>query len=230
MPALGARAWILRGRLKRRLARRRPAPGREDLIRRHAAGRSFADVGCMWRIDGALCFLAEEAGATSVTGIDVMPASERFEAERAQRGSSVRFIQGDLHDPSTVEAAGAHDVVWSSGLLYHAPHPLLTLERLRSLTGELLVLSTETIPELAGVEGGCVFFPGLSAPQRAAHARRGEGTRLGIDSPFDPAEGYGNWFWGISPSALRGMLAATGFDVVEEYGDPFHVTVLAEPR
>ena len=60
-----------------------------------------------------------------------MPASEAFESERAHRGCRMRFIQGDLHDQAVMARVGPHDVVWCSGVIYHAPHPLLTLERLR---------------------------------------------------------------------------------------------------
>ena len=69
----------------------------------------------MWTIHGALCFAAEDAGAASVTGVDVMGTTERFLAERERRNSKVRFVQGDLHEPATIAAVGAHDVVWCSG-------------------------------------------------------------------------------------------------------------------
>ena len=74
-------------------------PPREELIAEHVAGRSFVDVGCMWTIHGALCFAAEDAGAASVTGVDVMAPSPQFVAERERRGSRVRFVRGDLHLP-----------------------------------------------------------------------------------------------------------------------------------
>ena len=47
--------------------------------------------------------------------------------------------------------------------------------------------------------------------------------------PFDPERGYGNWFWGITPSALRAMLDATGFAIAQEHLTPFHATVVAYP-
>ena len=34
-------------------------------------------------VDGAIAFAAEDGGATDVTGLDVMPASDAFEGERA---------------------------------------------------------------------------------------------------------------------------------------------------
>jgi hypothetical protein len=199
-------------RLRARLGSAKPP--REELIARHVGGRSFVDVGCMWTIDGALCFAAEEAGAASVTGVDVMAPTERFEAERRRRDSRVRFVQGDLHDPATVAEIGRHDVVWCSGVLYHAPHPLLTLERLRELTGQTLLLATETIAETPGRRGTCVIAPGRDEHPNA-------------EPPAGPSAGYGPWYWGISPSALRSMLALSGFAVVEEHRTPLHVTVVA---
>jgi hypothetical protein len=190
------------------------APPREELIARHVAGRSFVDVGCMWTIDGALCFAAEDAGAAAVTGVDVMARSERFDAELRRRDSQVRFVQGDLHDPATVAAIGVHDVVWCSGVLYHAPHPLLTLEHLRALTGQTLLLATETVAETPGRRNTCVI-----APDRDEHPN--------AEPPAGPGAGYGPWYWGISPSALRSMLMLSGFAVVEEFRTPFHVTVVA---
>jgi hypothetical protein len=187
---------------------------REELIARHVAGRSFVDVGCMWTVHGALCFAAEDAGAATVTGVDVMAPSLQFAAELQRRDSKVRFVQGDLHDPATVDAVGRHDVVWCSGVLYHAPHPLLTLERLRELTGRTLLLATETVAETPGRRGTCVISPDTAEHPNAEPAR-------------GPDAGYGPWYWGISPSALRTMLTLSGFGVVEEYRTPFHVTVVA---
>jgi hypothetical protein len=190
------------------------SPPREELIARHVAGRSFVDVGCMWSVDGALCFAAEEAGAAAVTGVDLMAPSQRFEAERARRGSQVRFVQGDLHDPATLAEVGSHDVVWCSGVLYHAPHPLLTLERLRGLTDGTLLLATETVPETPGRPGTCIVAPGPREHPNAV-------------PPGGPGAGYAPWYWGIAPSALRTMLELSGFEIVEEHRTPLHATVVA---
>lgn len=229
-----ARAWIAAAWLRRRGARatgRGSDPlAREALIRAHAPGRSWLDVGCMWGVEGGLAFVAEAAGARAVTGVDVMVATAGYAAEHARRGSAVRFVRGDLHDPATLAEAGEHDVVWCSGVLYHAPHPLLTLERLRSVCGERLILSTEALPELPGLPGACVLYPALAGErERRPYAGAPGGRAVGITEPFDPTAGYGNWFWGITPSALRGMLAATGFAIERELGDPFHRTVVARP-
>jgi hypothetical protein len=228
--ALLLRGWIGAARARRRRRSGRPATDPLALLRELAPGRSVVDVGCMWSVDGAYCFAAEEAGATAVTGVDLMPASERFEAQHAERGSAVRFVRGDVHEAAVARAIGEHDLVWCAGVLYHAPSPVLTLQRLRALCRERLVLRTATLPDLPGAPGACVFYPGLDARGRAAVApAAGAGRAIGVTEPFDPGEAYGNWWWGITPSALRGMLEATGFAVDELREEPFLTTAIARP-
>jgi hypothetical protein len=219
------RLKLLAARARRRLAG--PQPDREDVVRRHAAGKTFCDVGCMWKVNGRIAFVAEEAGATSVTGLDVMAATPAFETERAQRSSTVRFVRGDLHDPATVADVGPHEVVWCSGVLYHAPNPMLTLERLRELTTELLILQTMTLPDLPGVKQGLVFYPGVPNPK--LYARWGEQAARSLRLPEPGEDPYAPWWWGISQSALHAMLRAARFEPVEQWGDPFAVHVIAKP-
>ncbi len=216
MPSL-ARPLLLAARARERYERlrgRSPEP-REALIRRLAPGRRWLDVGCMWGIDGALCFVAEEAGAREVTGVDVMDATPAFRAQHAHQRSAVRFVRGDVNDPGLLEAVGVHDVVFCAGLLYHAPDPVATVGRLAALTGELLVLGCETLPEVPGLPGACVFYPALDAPARAGYRQSGPRERVGLDGPFDPARGYENWWWGPTPTALEGMIRSVGLEPMQ---------------
>lgn len=223
------RLWILLARMRQRLVWRKTEP-REELIRRYAPGRSFADIGAMWNVHGQISFLAEECGATVVTAVDIMVPTDSYREEHARRASRVRFVPGDIHDRQTTRDIGVHQVVWCSGVLYHAPNPLLALERLRAITGEALILATETIPEVPQLAQACIFFPGLSAADRKVHAGARPGsTATGIDTPFDSRQSYGAWWWGISRSALRGMLHAAGFEIREEHGGPLHATIVAAP-
>ena len=216
-------AGLLAGVAAARL--RRPIGPPEELVARLAPGRSFVDVGSLWSIHGRIAFLAEEAGASAVTAVDISGETEEFRAEHARRGSRVRFVQADLHEPGAIEP---HDVVWCSGVLYHCPHPILTLERLRAITSQTLVLRSATLPEAAGT----VFFPGLSPRERRAYdgaygAVGGAATRVGLTTPFDPAQGYANWWWGLTPSAVERMLTATGFTVRERATNGFDTRLVA---
>ncbi len=46
---------------------------------------------------------------------------------------------------------------------------------------------------------------------------RGIGSQRGITTPYEAREGYGNWFWGLTPSAIESMLLCAGFEVIERH-------------
>jgi hypothetical protein len=189
------------------------------VVRRHAEGRSFADIGCMWMAHGEIAFTAEEAGATAVTAFDAMPETEEFRRRHEESGSSVRFVRGDLHDAGFPDQVGEHDVVWCTGLLYHTPHPALALERLAAIARDVLIVGTKGIPEIPGYPQAAVYFPGLSRDQRSAYASLYKDAIL-ADFDTDPVRGYANWWWGLTPSALAG-LAGRWFEVVETLQYPY---------
>lgn len=213
-------------RLARRLARRPTRADQHDnllasIVSGSTPNRSFTDIGCMWGINGHFCFLAETSGAHTVTGVDVMNATDEFTTKLRSKNSRVRFIQGDFHDPSIQSKIGVSNVVLCSGVLYHVPNPLETLLGLRKICDETLVLATATIPGME-VKNGAVFWPHLDDRQRQLWNRR-IGTQLGITTPYDPAEGYGNWIWGLTPSALTSMLKIAGFSVEKRRTTQFGV-------
>jgi SAM-dependent methyltransferase len=218
------RAWLT-------IARRFVKPGpdlwqtRNALIDRLAPGRSFLDLGGMFDIAGEVAFRAERAGATRVVLFDGMDPSPEFFEKHEAAGSAIKYVQGDLHDPADVERVGSFDVVWCAGVIYHSPNPYQCLYHLRRLADEYMLLGTHVIPELPGVEGACVFYPGRSKASEAAFDSaygRASGTYPGMTEPLEetPNLGYANMWWGITPSALRGMLGYSGFEV-EEWFQPY---------
>ena len=190
-------------------------------------GRSFADVGAMWSVHGRYSFEAEEEGAKEVTAVDAMEPTPEFEAERKRRDSQVRSVRGDVNDPDLAIEVGPHDVVWSSGVLYHVPSPALTLERLAAMTTGTLIVQSRTIPARGA---RAVFFPGMTERERAPYARLFPGA-TGVDSPFDAGAGYANWFWGLTPAALIAMVALLeGFEVRRSIVRPLDTLVVASRR
>lgn len=177
----------------------------------------------MWGVDGSNSFLAEESGATDVKAVDVYPASEKFLEERKARNSSVQFVRGDINLPETSEKLGMPDVVLCSGVLYHTPDPFRLLTRLRAICKETLILNTQSIPEMHGIRNAAVFYPYLSEEQRRIWDR-GVGNQKAIRGPYEPENGYGNWFWGMTPSSIESMLRCAGFEVKERFVSPFTCT------
>jgi SAM-dependent methyltransferase len=198
------------------------------LIRKYAAGKSFADIGCLWGVNGEYTFVAAEAGATRVVGVDVFGPTPEFEQSRAARAPQVEFVLGDISRPETCKRIGVVDVVFCAGVLYHHPSPFDLLVALRRICQETLVLRTSTIPEVRGLPNAAVYFPMLDDRGRALWNLKPLGVtyQAGISNEFRPAEGYGNWFWGLTPSCLEALLRTAGFRVEWRGTEAFAQTVV----
>jgi hypothetical protein len=210
----GRRAWGL----WRRLTRQRNTKTAMDLVREEVPGKSFVDIGCMWNCNGAYAFAAEQSGARSVVGVDVISPTAAFEQARRELKSNVAFIQGDGVSPAVMEQIGQVDVVLCSGVLYHHPSPYHMLVSLRELCRETLILASATIPESRALGQAAVYYPGLSEKHRRiwdVARSHGGGKRWAINIPYEPAVGYSNWFWGLTPSCIRAMAETAGFRVEE---------------
>ena len=108
-------------------------------------GKSVLDVDVS---DGYFSFAAERLGASRVVALNAHighhPADgSRFDEVRRDLASRVESIEIDMLDISP-DTIGKFDVVLFLGSLYHNRHPLLTLERIESVTNELLVVETLT--------------------------------------------------------------------------------------
>ena len=212
----------------------RPLGAMEADVPRLVKGKSFVDVGALWNVHGKIAFLAESSGASSVTAMDLSPATEEFLAESTRRDSKVRFVQGDLHDDKVMAEVGTHDVVWCAGVLYHCPDPVHTVECLKRITGETLVLSGATVPPIAGSRNGAVYFPTLTDAERRVYDRayraiagNRDAARGGLTNAFDADEGFVNWWWGFSPETMASIVESTGFRVTEVKTNGFHTRVTA---
>ena len=109
-------------------------------------GKTVLDVGA-W--DGGYSFAVEQRGAARVLATDHWCWSgpgwgtrEGFDLAHGALGSHVESLDIDPHD-LTAESVGRFDVVLFLGVLYHLKDPLVVLERVHDVTGDLLILETE---------------------------------------------------------------------------------------
>ncbi len=202
-----------------------------NYIRKYAPNHSFADIGCMWGVNGEYSFVAEEAGATVVKAVDVFGPTPEFEAKKQARNSSVEFILGDVCRPDIIARVGVVDVVFCAGVLYHHPSPFDVLVALRQMCGQTLILRTFTIPEINGLPNAAVFFPMLKPQDRQLWNLAGLGVprQIGITNGFEPHEGYGNFFWGLTPSCLVALLETAGFRIDYRAPEAFAQNVICSP-
>jgi tRNA (mo5U34)-methyltransferase len=165
------------------------------------AGRSVLDVGA-W--DGFFSFEAERRGAERVVAADYYSwhgqgwgtgqGKAGFELARMARRSGVIDVDLDVLDLSP-ERIGTFDLVLFLGVLYHVPNPLLALERVASVTRDMLIL--ETVVDMVGVSRpAAAFYPGRELND-------------------DPT----NW-WGPNHAAVVGLLNAVGFTRVKTLTPP----------
>ena len=200
-------------------------------IKEYAPGSSFVDVGSMWGVDGRYAFIAEKAGATSVKAVDIYGPTPEFEQEAAEHNSSVEFILGDITSLETLAKIGNVDVVFCAGVLYHHPNPYELLVALRRICNKTLILRTFAIPEIKGLANAAIFFPHLAQKDRQIWdlASLGLANQPGISDAFDLADGYSNYFWGMTPSCLRSLLKTAGFNVQVQAIEAFAQTFVCEP-
>jgi len=172
--------WHVQRRFRRRL--------RLLQIPTDLTGMTVLDIGA-W--DGFFSFEFERRGAKRVLAIDTwqgdgLPLLETFLFARQQLRSNVDHLRLDAHDVSP-EKIGTFDLVFCAGLLYHLRHPLLALEKIRQVTGERLILETNSlIPAVHERLPLITFFPGDSeAIKSRQHA--GFPTRAWVASALQAA-------------------------------------------
>jgi hypothetical protein len=194
-------------------------------------GKSFIEEGGLWGVVNEQITTANAAGATSLIQID--PAGEDLWNSFRQRCSAAKVanykcIVGDINDPALPANVEPADVVHCAGVLYHCPHPLYTLQQLRRITKQTLLLGCATIParvanaagELRLEAGSALFVPAATAFQRAILAQflSDVGARdiPGIDQSLPDGwkvTDYGAWWWFFTPQFVETLLTLAGFTV-----------------
>jgi tRNA (mo5U34)-methyltransferase len=162
------------------------------------AGKSVLDIGS-W--DGFFAFEAERRGAGRVLATDSFvwrggcewADKSGFDLAKAALGSKVEELEIDVLDLSP-ESVGVFDVVFFLGVLYHMKHPLLSLERVASVTRDLVVI--ETVVDMLSYRRPAIAYYG--------------GDELALDST--------NWC-APNPAGLEAMLKTAGFRRVEIVSD-----------
>ncbi len=154
------------------------------------AGKTVLDVGA-W--DGFFSFEAERRGAERVLATDSFAwqlsdnwgGKKAFDLAKKTLESKVNEMMIDVLELSP-DKVGVFDVVLLLGVLYHMKHPLLALERVASVTKEMIIL--ETVVDML------------------SHRRPAMAFYVGDELSNDRT----NWC-GPNPAAVLGMLKTVGF-------------------
>ena len=106
---------------------------------------------------------------------------------------------------------------------------MLSLEQLRKLCRQTLVLTTATTPDREDLPNAAVLLAGLDEFERNKLNYPTQYPKRGLDNEFLPERGYANWVWLPTPCCVRSMLSLAGFAVQEFYPALHVTTVVAAP-
>ena len=197
-----------------------PAPLFERLHLEDLTGRRVLDVGTA---DGYFAFRCESLGAEVVAIDHKISGLNGFQAARRILGSSVDYVEANVYDLDP-DSLGRFDVVLFLGVLYHLRHPLLAIDRLRSMVepgGRLLVESLVCDQR---------FFTGREQHSTLAELAPALSTIPVVQ--FLPAYRYsddGSNRWSPNAEGLRSMVEDAGFraERVETWDDRALVDAIA---
>ena len=131
------RPWHVERRFRRRLKLLQ--------IPENLSGMTVLDIGA-W--DGFFSFEFERRGAARVLAIDTFAwdqgGLECFLLAREHFKSKVDYERLDVHDLDP-RRMGTFDLVFCAGVLYHLRHPLLALEKIRSVTAKQCIVETHQL-------------------------------------------------------------------------------------
>jgi tRNA (mo5U34)-methyltransferase len=168
------------------------------------SGKTVLDVGCN---AGFYAIETKRRGAARVLGVDSQRNLIRQAIfVRTVLGLDIEYRRMSVYDLDPHDI-GQFDVTLALGLIYHCKHLVLALERLFTITRELLILET-------------AIYPPERAPASSTHDLGGIRTTLHpmayVENPPDAKEAVFNWFLpGVN--GLCALLRNIGFDDVAVY-------------
>ena len=182
------------------------------------SGKRVLDIGCF---EGFFSFECERRGA-EVVAIDLWQyGATGFKLCKELLHSDVEYRQASVYDldPATF---GMFDLVLFAGVLYHLRHPLLALDRVRSVCRGMAIIETQVCDGwFVGADAGVTSLASLSSDLvNVPVAQFYPGSELN----GDPS----NWF---SPNhaAFVAWVNSSGFEVYRTESSGVRAWVHASP-
>jgi tRNA (mo5U34)-methyltransferase len=188
-----------------------------DALPRDLTGKSVLDVGCN---AGFYSMEMKRRGAVRVLGIDSDEhylRQARFAA--SVEGLDIEFARGSVYDVR--ELGERFDLVLFMGVLYHLRYPLLALDRLREVVGEMMVFQSM----LRG-DGGVMELAGdYPFDERAMFDDPAYPKMFFVERRYanDPT----NW-WIPNRACAEAMLRSAGFRIIARPEEEVFLCGLAE--
>ena len=165
------------------------------------SGKTVLDVGCN---AGFYAIETKRRGAARVLGVDSQSNLIRQAIfVRKVTGLDIDYQRMSVYDLDPHDL-GQFDITLALGLIYHCKHLVLALEKLFTITRELLVLETAIFPPEQGPTSSRYELGGIQATLHPLAY---------VENPPDAKEAIYNWFL-PSVDGLRALLRNVGFGEV----------------
>ena len=188
-----------------------------DALPRDLTGKSVLDVGCN---AGFYAMEMKRRGAVRVLGID----SDQRYLDQARfaasvEGLDIEFAQRSVYDVG--DLGERFDLVLFMGVLYHLRYPLLALDRLRDVVGEMLVFQSM----LRGDSGVMELAGDYPFDERAMFDDPAYPKMFFVEQRYanDPT----NW-WIPNRACAEAMLRSAGFRIIAHPEEEVFLCGLAE--
>lgn len=175
-------------------------------VPRNLEGVHALDIGA-W--DGPFSFELERRGA-KVTALDIQdPDVTVFNAVKELKRSQARYVQLGIYD-ATPDVLGTFDLVLFAGVYYHLKHPVLALQRIRSLLrpGGTLYIEGASATDYLADRLGKLGFGLFMAHRTASIVDRFPVSYFDTEGAIYPD--WSNW-WYPTTRCLEVMLKDSGF-------------------
>lgn len=167
-------------------------------------GLSVLDIGAN---DGFFSFEVEKRGAERIVALELRPENHCISQAIKLKNSKVELIKGSVYD-LTPEKFGKFDIVLFLGVFYHLRYPLLALDKISSISNNLMLIETHFL------NNHLVLDSGEDIPINKLYNGLDEFS-FGQFYRFDEMNkgDFSNWF-SFTRVAIENMLKSAGFDSI----------------
>lgn len=210
------------------------------LIREHASGLSFVDIGGLWGTRGETVTTAAEGGASRLAMADIQtpggPWWKAFAEHCADRGvEGYDEVQVDICAPDAPERLGHWDFVHCAGVMYHVADLFRFVGNLVAVADKYLLLSSVVMPDrIEGPTGHLDFgadhaylAPVLDPEHRQLvgdywkeQGMTADGINKPIDYIVDGRPRFTPWWWLFSGEFMARVVSLHGLEIVAQGRTP----------
>lgn len=210
---------------------------KREIIKHHAGGLSFVDIGGLWGTKGEMVSSAVLGGASRVAMADIQPFSNDLWRAFDDRCKGLGVVDCEKHCVNICahdapKELGHFDFVHCSGVMYHVPDLFRFIGNIIAVARKYVVIGSVVVPDEISAKSGMVRFgsdhayliPALSEKNRSLIGDyfskrdfRAIGLNTGSTEYFRNGQPlFGPWWWLFTGAFMSQLVKLHGLEVIRE--------------